>query len=119
MTFLATKRPLNDGNGTPMPITATSSGTAQTIYVSDAAQEGWDEVSIYVTNSSGTARTFYYDIGQTGVFAQVSIPGNTSMYRLLPSGREALPFRGGITIKAYASNTGLQVLGAVVEVRRA
>ncbi len=114
--MIATKRPLN-GNGEPMPITATSSGTAQTIFVSRAASIGWDEPSIYINNSGGAARTFYYDIGQTGVFAQVSIPGNTSMYRLLPSGREALPFRGGITIKAYASNTGLQVLGGVVEVR--
>lgn len=114
--MIATKRPLF-GNGEPLAITATTSADAQTIYVAGGVTRGWDEASIYITNTSGNSRTLYYDIGGTGTFAQVTIPGNTSMYRLLPSGREAMVFRGGLTIKVYASSTGLQALGVVVEVR--
>ena len=116
MTFTASKRPLF-GNGEPLAITATTSADAQTIFAAGGVNRGWDEPSIYVTNTAGGGRTFYYDIGATGTYAQVTIPQNTSMYRLLPAGREALAIRGGLTIKAYASATGLQVLGVVVEVR--
>ncbi len=114
--MIATKRPLF-GNGEPLAITATASADAQTIFSAGGVNVGWDEASIYVTNTAGGGRTLYYDIGGTGTFAQVTIPQNTSMYRLLPSGREAMVFRGGLVIRAYASATGLQVLGVVVEVR--
>lgn len=117
MTFTATKRPLF-GNGEPLAITATTSATAQTIFVAGGVTRGWDEASIYITNTSNGSRTLHYDIGATGTFAQVTIPGNTSMYRLLPSGREAMVFRGGLVINVYSTGgTGLQALGVVVEVR--
>jgi hypothetical protein len=111
------RRPLY-GNGEPLAITATSSGTAQTIFTAGAVSDGWDEPSIYVTNTAGAGRILNYDIGGTGTFAQMTIPGNTSMTRLIPSGEDALPFSGGIVIKVYVSGgTGLQVLGGVTEYR--
>lgn len=111
----ATKRPLF-GNGTPFNLTATTAATAQTIFQARGVNDGWDEPAIFVSNTAANARTLFFDIGGTGIFSRIQIAPNTSLYRLLPSGREALVYQAGAIIRAYASASGLQITGTVVEV---
>lgn len=115
--MIATERPLN-GNGEPMAITATSSGAAQTIFVSRAANVGWDKLELFVM-TTGQQRDLFIDIGGGGVFLRVNVIAGSSPVLALP---ERLTVQGGLKVKAYASaaNTSgtLYVFGNVIEVRQ-
>lgn len=112
--MIATKRPLY-GNGEPILVTATSSGTAQTIYVAAGVSEGWDQVDLFATNATNQAATLRVDVGGSGTYALLNIPANTAFYQFIP---KELVFQGGLTIKVYASAANrVQIHGTVTEVR--
>lgn len=93
-------------NGKPIPITGTDSTGETTVYTATSTVNTYDEVYMYVSNSSATAGTVTVAIGSTAnasdcVTVDLAVEANQTMLMVIPG----LRIDNGVTIKAYKDSS--------------
>lgn len=97
-------------DGKAISITATTSGTAQTIHTAVSGTTSFDEVTIYCFNRDTTTFTLHLSFGDTALEAIVQIPANVG---LVPVAFGEILNNGQI-VKAWADTTAkLALIGRV------
>jgi hypothetical protein len=102
-------------SGKPIKVTATSIGSGDTIHIAPSGAVDLDEITLFVTNTDGTARTLTISWGDTTdpdglVMKAVSIPANSGPIPVIVG----LVLNGGLIVKAAASSANLLLISGFV-----
>lgn len=102
-------------NGRPIKVTATSIGTGTTIHTAITGTSGFDEISLFVTNTNTSSVTLTIGWGGTTdpddlILKNVSIPASSGPIPII----SGLRLNNGVSVLAAASTANvLLITGAV------
>lgn len=101
-------------NGKPVKVAATATA-GTTVHTAIAGASGWDEVYVWVTNTSGSAVALTIEFGGTTdpdclVCKQLSIPANSAPIPVLTGQM----LQNGLTVSAFASTANVLLLTGYV-----
>jgi len=101
-------------NGDAIPITATATGSAQTIHTAPTGTTAFDEISVWAANTTGSAIQLTIEWNGASNALVFSVPAN-SVAAVIPE--PGIPLRNAGTVKAFASaGTGLFLFGKTVRI---
>lgn len=99
-------------NGRMIQVTATGTGSANTIHTAVSGTENLDEISLYAVNTGASDVLVTIEYGGTGTANEIkfTIPGQVGHVQIV----EKLLLQNGLVVRAYAATGSVVNIGGYV-----